>query len=140
MLGFFNGQVGKLNRVFAITGIAGGQRLYLTVVHPTHYTRPVRGVAQLAAHRVWDAGVVGSSPTTPTSWKPTIKRSSVSLLTRMARRKVRCERRKRCDANLFGTFALRICPIANSEIKNPSPKRERGERNRWELSVCSKIT
>ncbi len=26
-----------------------------------------RGVAQLAAHRVWDAGVVGSSPTTPTT-------------------------------------------------------------------------
>ncbi len=38
----------------------------LTVVHPPHYTRPVRGVAQLAAHCVWDAGVVGSSPTTPT--------------------------------------------------------------------------
>jgi hypothetical protein len=38
----------------------------LTVGHSTHYTRHVRGVAQLAAHRVWDAGAVGSSPTTPT--------------------------------------------------------------------------
>ncbi|EKD89365.1 MAG: hypothetical protein ACD_34C00096G0006, partial [uncultured bacterium] len=32
----------------------------------TDYTLEVRGVAQLAAHRVWDAGVGGSSPPTPT--------------------------------------------------------------------------
>ena len=30
------------------------------------YTLTCRGVAQLAAHRVWDAGVGGSSPPTPT--------------------------------------------------------------------------
>ena len=30
------------------------------------YSRRYRGVAQLAAHRVWDAGVGGSSPPTPT--------------------------------------------------------------------------
>src|SRR3972149_5078791 len=32
-----------------------------------NYTRPHRGVAQLVAHRVWDAGVGGSSPPTPTA-------------------------------------------------------------------------
>ncbi len=31
------------------------------------YTSPRRGVAQLVAHSVWDAGVVGSNPITPTS-------------------------------------------------------------------------
>ena len=30
------------------------------------YTLTCRGVAQLAAHRVWDAGAGGSSPPTPT--------------------------------------------------------------------------
>ena len=30
MLGFFNGQVGKLNRVFAITGIAVMRRGFIT--------------------------------------------------------------------------------------------------------------
>ncbi len=31
------------------------------------YTAVRRGVAQLVAHRVWDAGVVGSNPITPTT-------------------------------------------------------------------------
>lgn len=30
------------------------------------YTESLRGVAQLVAHRVWDAGARGSSPRTPT--------------------------------------------------------------------------
>ena len=38
----------------------------LTVLHTSHYTLSRRGVAQLAAHRVWDAGAGGSSPPTPT--------------------------------------------------------------------------
>ncbi len=38
----------------------------LAIFQPSHYTRLARGVAQLAAHRVWDAGVGGSSPPTPT--------------------------------------------------------------------------
>ncbi len=38
----------------------------LTVEHTSNYTRACRGVAQLVAHRVWDAGVGGSSPPTPT--------------------------------------------------------------------------
>ena len=39
----------------------------LTVIVASDYTLRVRGVAQLAAHRVWDAGVGGSSPPTPTT-------------------------------------------------------------------------
>ena len=39
----------------------------LAIFQPSHYTRLARGVAQLAAHRVWDAGVGGSSPPTPTN-------------------------------------------------------------------------
>jgi hypothetical protein len=38
----------------------------LAIFQPSHYTRLARGVAQLAAHRVWDAGAGGSSPPTPT--------------------------------------------------------------------------
>ena len=39
----------------------------LTVIVASDYTLRVRGVAQLAAHRVWDAGAGGSSPPTPTA-------------------------------------------------------------------------
>ena len=39
----------------------------LTGVDSSDYTLCVRGVAQLAAHRVWDAGAGGSSPPTPTN-------------------------------------------------------------------------
>lgn len=38
----------------------------LTFRDASDYTLEVRGVAQLAAHRVWDAGAGGSSPPTPT--------------------------------------------------------------------------
>jgi hypothetical protein len=38
----------------------------LTGTVQSDYTLTCRGVAQLAAHRVWDAGVGGSSPPTPT--------------------------------------------------------------------------
>jgi hypothetical protein len=38
----------------------------LTFQPSSDYTLEVRGVAQLAAHRVWDAGAGGSSPPTPT--------------------------------------------------------------------------
>ena len=40
----------------------------ILLAHPgkPHYTHDNRGVAQLVAHRVWDAGVGGSSPLTPT--------------------------------------------------------------------------
>ena len=40
----------------------------LTFRTATDYTLEVRGVAQLAAHRVWDAGAGGSSPPTPTKY------------------------------------------------------------------------
>ena len=38
----------------------------LAIFQSWHYTRLSRGVAQLAARRVWDAEVGGSSPPTPT--------------------------------------------------------------------------
>jgi hypothetical protein len=44
----------------------------LAIFQPSHYTRLARGVAQLAAHRVWDAGAGGSSPPTPTTYRRTI--------------------------------------------------------------------
>ena|GEM_PF-4371674 len=39
----------------------------LDVVPTIRYTSARRGVAQLVAHSVWDAGVVGSNPITPTT-------------------------------------------------------------------------
>jgi hypothetical protein len=45
------------------------QEVCLTGVKQSDYTLSSRGVAQLVAHRVWDAGVGGSSPPTPTSSK-----------------------------------------------------------------------
>jgi hypothetical protein len=40
--------------------------LFLDVACPDRLYSTGRGVAQLAAHRVWDAGAGGSSPPTPT--------------------------------------------------------------------------
>ena len=43
------------------------QKTFLDVfVAPSYTVARWRGVAQLVAHRVWDAGVRGSSPRTPT--------------------------------------------------------------------------
>ena len=41
-------------------------RSVLTFINSSRLYSNRRGVAQLAAHRVWDAGVGGSSPPTPT--------------------------------------------------------------------------
>ncbi len=64
----------------------------MTVVLQTDYTRACRGVAQLVAHRVWDAGVGGSSPPTPTYHfryqnNMSIKSSKVDLIIEAARYK-----------------------------------------------------
>ena len=41
--------------------------MFLDCITPKRLYSCCRGVAQLVAHRVWDAGVGGSSPPTPTS-------------------------------------------------------------------------
>jgi hypothetical protein len=46
-------------------------QLFLDWMTPKRLYSGCRGVAQLVAHRVWDAGVGGSSPLTPTGTQVT---------------------------------------------------------------------
>ncbi len=61
-------KMGKEIRRIGFSGVLLGVTVCLTFFASSHYTLCARGVAQLAAHRVWDAGVGGSSPPTPTEF------------------------------------------------------------------------
>jgi hypothetical protein len=60
--------------IFLVDQSASPDYLLLTAIRYPHYTHDTRGVAQLVAHRVWDAGVSGSSPLTPTNGQSKVKR------------------------------------------------------------------
>jgi hypothetical protein len=53
--------------------------MFLDCITPKRLYSCCRGVAQLVAHRVWDAGVGGSSPPTPTGESETISKLNMKM-------------------------------------------------------------